>query len=52
MAQAEPAEQTSRSAIEEFLQTEEGKTLLHSMDYEYVAGDSGLRELLAIAHRV
>ena len=48
MAQAEPAEQTSRSAIEEFLQTEEGKTLLTSMDYEYVAGDSGLRELLAV----
>ena len=48
IAQAEPAEQTSRSAIEEFLQTEEGKTLLTSMDYEYVAGDGGLRELLAV----
>ena len=38
----------SRSAIEDFLQTEEGKTLLHSMGYEYTAGGGGLRELLSI----
>ena len=48
LARPDSSDQTSRSAIEDFLQTEEGKTLLHSMDYEYVAGDSGLRELLAI----
>ena len=36
------------SAIEEFLASEDGKRVLASMDYEYTAGDSGLRALLAI----
>ena len=48
MARPDPADQTSRSAIEDFLQTDEGKQLLHSMDYEMTAGDGGLRELLAV----
>ena len=38
----------SRSAIEEFLQTEEGQQVLHSMEYEKTGGEGGVRELLAI----